>query len=157
MTPSYLLPEPEPGLVVRFGYRWADDRAQVKDRPVCVVLVSEVPDLSGGAQHSNLLKRILYVPISTKPPRSDQVGLEIPRSVAANLRLRDTQNWVVLSECNVQFWPNDLARVPHIGGEWVHGYVPPRFFDKIRDAFVAELTRRKVQVRNVSYLPPRGR
>ena len=31
----------EPGLVVRFGYRWADQPNATKDRPCCIILVTE--------------------------------------------------------------------------------------------------------------------
>lgn len=145
-------------MVARFAYQWADQRQPIKDRPVCIILVTDIPDPRDVAtsQNPTLLKRVIYLPITTKSPRPDQIGIAIPPLVAAQLRLRDDPSWIIASECNVQFWPNDLARARGKLSDWYHGFIPPNFFDRIRAIFEAELAKRKVKAPKIIYLPGRA-
>jgi hypothetical protein len=151
------LPEPENGMVVRFQYQWADQKQPVKDRPACIVLVRPRPDprTDHALSAQEELKDIVYLAISTRPPRADQTGIEIPPAVCSILGLRDARCWVITSECNAQYWPNDLARIGSKSGAFHYGFMPPRFFKRVRDAFREELARRKATIQNVHYLPPR--
>jgi hypothetical protein len=152
------LPEPEAGMVVRFNYQWADGNQPHKDRPACVIFVRARPDprVPPEAQDDlSFVKEVTYLPITTKPPRTDQAAIRVPHQVSKHLKLPE-ESWIIISECNVQYWPNDLARVPGSAGEWLYGFVPPRFFRKIRDELIGELKKQRVALRNVLYLPPRG-
>jgi len=153
------LQEPEAGMVVRFNYQWADARQPHKDRPACVVFVKLRPDPRPQPRSNQdgpvFVKEVIYVPISTKPPSKDQVSLKIPDQVCRHIGLQE-ESWVIVSECNVQYWPNDLSRVPGADGEWLYGFVPPRFFRKIRDEMVRELKEQRLKMQNVLYLPPRN-
>jgi hypothetical protein len=151
------LPAPEPGMVVRFDYQWADGKQPRKDRPVCVVLVKVRPDprLQRAAHEPALLNEVIYLPVSTKSPRADQSAVKIPDQVRRHLDLPG-ESWIVISECNVQFWPNDLSRVPG-SGKWLYGFLPPRFFRSVRDRLVKELKSQRLKMENVRYLPPRSR
>src|SRR4051812_36287654 len=104
---SRTLPEPEHGMVVRFQYQWADQVQPVKSRPVCIALVRPVPDprssAAAGEKSPHVLKEVVYLPISTQPPRSDQVGIEFPAAVLSILGLKYPRSWVIVSECNVQY------------------------------------------------------
>jgi hypothetical protein len=151
------LPEPENGMVVRFNYRCAGEFTAVKDRPACIALVRGVPDprhdpLDGPQQ---ILKQIVYLPISSRPPQPDRTALEFPAIIASRLGFKHSRCWVIVSECNVQYWPNDVTRIPDSGGQWAYGFVPPGFFKKIRDTFRQEIVRRKANILNVHYLAPR--
>jgi hypothetical protein len=151
------LPEPENGLVVRFNYRWADEFAATKERPACIALVRTVPDprqdpLEGPA---STLKQVVYLPISSRPPQSDRKALEIPTTINSRLGLKYPRSWVIVSECNVQYWPNDVSRIPNSGGRWTYGFVPPGFFNTIRETFREEILRRKANILNVHFLAPR--
>src|SRR5712691_1878315 len=154
------IPEPENGMVVRFHYRWADPNQPVKERPACIAFVRSVvparnnPEKRGEAGY---VKEVVYLPISTRSPRPDQTGIEIPAAICNLLGLRDIRSWVIVSECHVQYWPTDLGRVPGRARQWHYGFMPPRFFARITEVFRSELRRRAATVQNVHYLPPRGR
>jgi hypothetical protein len=151
------LPEPENGMVVRFNYRWSDPQQAVKERPACIAFVRAVRD----PRHSEegaadaVLKEVVYLPITSKEPRPPTMGHRIPDTVCRALHIEGRRSWVIVSECNVQYWPNDLARVSRPGSEWVYGFVPPRFFRTISEAFKAEIKRRRATVQEVHYLPGR--
>ncbi|UUO25853.1 MULTISPECIES: hypothetical protein [Bradyrhizobium] len=151
------LPTPEPGMVVRFDYQWADRKQPRKDRPACVVLVKVRPDPRPHREGDEpaRLDEVIYLPVSTKPPRADQAAVRIPDQVRRHLGLPG-ESWIVISECNVQFWPNDLSRVPG-SGRWLYGFLPPRFFRSVRDRLVEELKSQRLKMGNVRYLPPRTR
>jgi hypothetical protein len=152
------LPEPESGMVVRFEYQWADGEQVAKERPACVALVRSVRDPRAQAgEPPTLLKEVVYLPISTKPPRADQHAIELAPTVCKSLQLSEERNWIFVSECNVQYWPNDLGRVAGARDPWLYGYIPPRLFRKVVDLFKEEIRRRKSGVRKVHYLPPRSR
>jgi hypothetical protein len=149
------LPEPEAGMVVRFNYQWADENQPHKDRPACVIFVRVCPDPRLTSSDSEFVKEVTYLPITTKPPTNGQPSLKIPDQICSHLGLPE-QSWIIISECNVQYWPADLARVPGRAGDWLYGFISPRFFRKIRDALVVELKKQRVAMQNVHYLPPRG-
>jgi hypothetical protein len=151
------LPEPEAGMVVRFQYQWADGKQQAKDRPACIAVVRPLKDakpVDPNRGQVATLKEVVYLPISTKPPKSDQTAIKIPASICSILGLRESDCWVVVSECNVQYWANDINRVPDRDKAWYYGFVPPRFFEKIKEAFRQEIVRRSASIKNVHYLPP---
>jgi hypothetical protein len=143
-------------MVVRFNYQWADRKQHQKDRPACVVFVKITPDPRFPQDQDNpvLVKEVIYLPISTKPPRPDQPAVKIPDQVRRHLDLPD-DSWIVISECNVQYWPNDVSRVPG-SRRWFYGFIPPRLFRKVRDEVVAELKKQRLKMHNVRYLPPRS-
>src|SRR3954471_13477170 len=114
-----ILPEPEAGMVVRFNYQWADGQQAHKDRPACVIFVRirTDPRLSTEQEEdAGFVKEVTYLPITTKAPKADQAAIRIPDQVSKHLRLPD-ESWIVISECNVQYWPNDLARLPGTAGK----------------------------------------
>jgi hypothetical protein len=57
--------------------------------------------------------------------------------VKRHLGLDDERSWVVVTEGNKFVWPGyDLRKVPNTN-RFDYGFLPPRFFNAIRDAFVA--------------------
>ena len=76
------LPEPKPGLVIRYDYLWSHEAAagrdQGKERPACLVAASD----------SSLRPRfVVILPITHSPPDNDTVGIEIPARVKQVLGL----------------------------------------------------------------------
>ncbi len=70
------MPEPRPGLVIRYDYLWSHEAAagrdRGKDRPACLV----------AAMDSAASPRfIVILPITHTPPGKDIVGVEIPAKV----------------------------------------------------------------------------
>lgn len=72
------LPQPFPGLVIRYNYLWADDAAQGheegdKDRPGAIVMVVK---RSGGDE-----TQVYVLPITHSAPVAGTEALEIPADV----------------------------------------------------------------------------
>lgn len=69
--------------------------------------------------------------------RDPAAAIEIPLPVKAHLGLDDARSWVVVNEGNEFVWPGyDLRRTAK-SGDYQFGFLPPRFFNQIREAFVA--------------------
>lgn len=126
------LPEPKPGLVIRYDYLWSREAAagrdQGKERPACLVAASD----------SSLRPRfVVILPITHVPPGDDTVGIEIPAKVRQALGLDDAQSWVIVSEYNVDEWPNGgLAPLPGRSGVFSYGFIPPRLFAQVKERFL---------------------
>jgi hypothetical protein len=130
------LPERKPGLVVRYDYLWADDakrgRDQGKDRPACLVAASD-PQTSP--------RFVVLLPITHSSPLGRTVGLPIPPNAARAIGLNDEPAWVIVSEHNVDAWPNSgLQPLPGQPGIFAYGFIPPALFSQIRTRFL-ELAR----------------
>ena len=130
------LPDPKPGLIVRYDYLWSREAAagrdQGKDRPTCLVAASD-----------SLTKPryVVLLPITHSPPDAGAVGIEIPAKVKQALGLDDAPSWVIVSEHNVDEWPNaGLAPIPRKPGVFSYGFIPPGLFAQIRAKFL-ELAR----------------
>ena len=133
------LPEPRPGLVIRYDYLWSDEAAaggdQGKDRPACLVAASE-PGVRP--------RFIVILPITHSPPGPGTVGIEIPPRVRRATGLDDASGWVIVSEYNVDEWPNGgLAALPGRPGVFSYGFIPPRLFAQVKEAFLALSARRR--------------
>jgi hypothetical protein len=127
------LPEPKPGLVVRYDYLWsheaASGRDQGKDRPACLVAASDA---------SAAPRFVVLLPVTHTPPTGDTVGIEIPQRVREALGLDDARSWVIVSDHNVGEWPSaGVLPLPGRQGVFSYGFVPPRLFSEIKARFVA--------------------
>ncbi|MFO1505073.1 MAG: hypothetical protein U1F39_14875 [Steroidobacteraceae bacterium] len=131
------IPEPSPGLVVRYDYLWSREatagRMQGKDRPACLVAASD----------SNTKPRfVVLLPITHSTPIGDTVGIEIPAKVRQAIGLDDEPSWVVISEYNVDEWPNaGLSPIPGNPDAFAYGFIPPGLFAVIK-ARLVELARK---------------
>jgi len=112
------IPEPSPGLVVRYDYLWSREaaagRIQGKERPACLVVASD---------SKTKPRFVVLLPITHSPPLGDTVAIEIPPKIRQAIGLDDAPSWVVVSEYNVDEWPNaGLAPVPGRPDvyAWVH-------------------------------------
>lgn len=120
------LPEPEPGLVIRFAYLWAEEYDQGRDegsedRPGVIVVASREEDG---------VTMVTVVPITRSPQGPDSV--EIPANIKVKLGLDPgSRSWVVCSEYNEFEWPGpDLRPVSRTGG-WTYGKLPNDLFLRI--------------------------
>ena len=126
------LPEPKPGLVIRYDYLWSREasggRDQGKDRPACLVAATD----------STAKPRfVVILPITHTPPSGDTVGIEIPPKVRRALGLDDDPCWVIVSEHNVDEWPNaGLRPLPGRPGVFSYGFIPPGLFAQIKGRFL---------------------
>lgn len=126
------LPEPKPGLILRYDYLWQREAVaghdQGKDRPACLVAASD----------SSFRPRfVVILPITHSPPAGDTIGIEIPPKARQAVGLGDERCWVIVSEHNVGEWPNaGLQPVPGQLGVFSYGFVPPRLFAEIKGKFL---------------------
>lgn len=136
------LPDPHPGLVVRYAYLWAREHATgqedgVKDRPCAIVIARQV--MEGRSL-------VTVVPVTHTPPSVAEEALEIPPQIKRLLGLDDLPSWIVLTEVNDFLWPGpDLAQIPHSDPvRFAYGVLPPGFFQKLRDQLLALVKARRV-------------
>ena len=126
------LPDPQPGLVIRYDYLWtreaAAGRQQGKDRPACLVAATD----------STVKPRfVVILPITHTAPSGNTVGIEIPAKVRAAIGLDDEPSWVIVSDHNVDEWPNaGLAPIPGRPAMFSYGFVPPGLFKQIKSRFL---------------------
>ena len=126
------LPEPKPGLIVRYDFLWSHESGrgqdQGKDRPACLVAATD----------SAIRPRyVVLLPITHTPPSGDTVGIEIPLKVKLALGLDELPSWIILSEHNIDEWPNGgLSTIPGIPGVFAYGFIPPGLFATVKAEFL---------------------
>lgn len=126
------IPTPEPGLVISYSYLWREERDEGheegrKDRPSVIVLAVE--------REGDGAMLVTVLPITHSPPRDPNSAVEIPLAVKRHLSLDDARSWIVVSEGNEFVWPGyDLRKRPRTD-RYDFGFLPPRLFERVRDAF----------------------
>jgi hypothetical protein len=126
------LPEPRPGLVIRYDYLWSREatagRDQGKERPACLVAATDAAASP---------RFVVILPITHTRPDHHTIGVEIPAKVRAALGLDDAPCWVIVSEHNVDEWPNaGLAPLPGRPGVFSYGFIPPGLFARVKAEFL---------------------
>jgi hypothetical protein len=126
------LPDPKPGLVIRYDYLWSREAAaghdQGQERPACLVAAT-YPTTSP--------RFVVILPITHTRPDGDMVGVEIPARVREALGLDDASSWVIVSAHNVDQWPNGgLAPLPGRPGVFSYGFIPPGLFAQVKAGFL---------------------
>ena len=125
------IPDPEPGLVVRYDYLWARQSKRGgygKERPACLVASITPP---------NQPAFVVLLPITHARPGADVAAVEIPATVRHRLGLDDAPSWIVVSEYNVDSWPSaGLASLPGNPAVFSYGFIPPRLFAHVREKFL---------------------
>lgn len=131
------LPQPVPGLVIRYSYLWLEDHRKgqeegVKDRPCAVILVTQ--DAEGE-------QLVTVLPVTHSTPTNPSLAIEIPVETKRRLGLDDARSWVVLTEANQFTWPGPDLR-PSVQGDMgsvAYGLLPRAFYLQLRARFVAVL------------------
>jgi hypothetical protein len=126
------IPDPSPGLVVRYDYLWSREaaagRIQGKERPACIVVASD---------STTKPRFVVLLPITHSHPLGDTSAIEIPSKIRQAIGLDDAPSWVVVSEYNVDEWPNaGLAPVPDRPDVYAYGFIPPGLFAQIKARLV---------------------
>ncbi len=141
------LPEPVPGLVIRYSYLWRAEQARgqeegVKDRPCAVVLVAIDEDGD---------RVVTVLPITHAPPADPTLAIELPANTKRRLKLDDDRSWVMLTEANQFVWPGpDLKPINRNQPTNVaFGPLPYALFEEIRRKFIGVLRQR------CAYIVPR--
>jgi hypothetical protein len=140
------LPEPEPGLVIRYDFLWKREVERgrdygEKDRPCAIVLASE-PRNDGSRQ-------VIVCPITHTPPDDAESAIEIPSRVAAHLKLDNQKSWIRTHELNSFKWEADRIPVGVSTADKdrdVFGFVPPRLYSQMRDQIRALRRRHAINI-----------
>lgn len=128
------IPNPEPGLVISYAYLWhheqqAGQEEGRKDRPSVIVLAVE-REAEGAIV-------VTVLPITHGAPTQSASAVEIPAPVKRHLGLDNERSWIIVAEGNEFLWPGyDLRKLPD-SDRYDYGFLPPRFFDRVLEAFVA--------------------
>lgn len=134
------LPEPVPGLVIRYAYLWLDECRQgreegVKDRPCAIILVTVDDDGD---------KLVTVLPVTHSQPADLRLAVEIPAPTKARLGMDAAPSWIMLTEANRFLWPGPDIRFADKGdlSSVAYGLLPKALFDRVRDRFVVLLRAR---------------
>ncbi len=137
------LPEPAPGLVIRYSYLWREEHLKgreegVKDRPCAIVLA---------ITNENRDKIVTVLPITHAAPRHTGDAIEIPPATKRRLGLDDERSWVVLTEANRFFWPGPDLRPARQGdaASVAFGLLPEGLFEEIRRRFISKVREHNAQ------------
>jgi hypothetical protein len=119
-------------LVIRYDYLWtreaAAGRDQGKERPACLVAATDATASP---------RFVVILPITHTPPDQGTVGVEIPQKVRRAIGLDDAPSWVIVSEHNIDEWPNGgLAPLPGRPGVFSYGFIPPGLFALVKAKFL---------------------
>jgi uncharacterized protein YifN (PemK superfamily) len=135
------LPDPVPGLVIRYSYLWRSEHRRgqeedVKHRPCAIVLVT-----SNEAEG----QLVTVLPISHAPPADPELAVEIPAATKRRLGLDDDRSWVVLTEANRFLWPGPDLQPARPGDpeSIASGRLPYALFEAIRRKFIAAIRARR--------------
>ena len=128
------LPSPVPGLVIHYGFVWAqhdDAGAETarKSRPYAIVVATR---LEGGELTA------VVCPITHRQPDANAGAVELPPPVKMRLGLDDLKSWIITHELNAFRWPGpDLESVPGSSDRsFSYGLLPERLYHRIRDQVI---------------------
>ncbi len=80
---------------------------------------------------------VLVLPITHVAPADSAAAIEIPAVVKSHLGLDDERSWIVVAEGNEFDWPGyDLRKIGR-SDRYDYGFLPPRFFKQVIEAFAA--------------------
>ncbi len=138
------LPAPEPGLVLCYSYLWHREESRGgaegrKDRPAVIVIVRR--------READGAEIVTVLPITHSPPRPGQEAIKLPPGVKRAAGLDAEDSWVVVDEANDFLWPGyDLRPVADGSGRFHFGYIPPRFYEVIRERLLDVYRARKMKL-----------
>jgi hypothetical protein len=138
------LPQPEPGLVIRYAYlgRHEHNRGQEegrKDRPRIILLAVEEPERKA--------TRVTVAAITHSTPHPNAIALELPLKVKHHLGLDDAPSWITLDEVNQFHWPGfDLCPLPGQSEKYAYGFIPPRLHETATQMLLAANQKHRVAV-----------
>ncbi|HEY0802922.1 MAG TPA: hypothetical protein VGD54_18950 [Steroidobacteraceae bacterium] len=89
---------------------------------------------------------VTVLPITHSPPANSASAVEIPAAVKRHLGLDDSRSWVVVAEGNEFEWPGYDLREIGRGDRYDFGFLPPRFFNQVLDAFMTWHRANKAQL-----------
>jgi hypothetical protein len=138
------LPEPVPGLVVRYNYLWRKHELEGfsqgdKDRPCAIILSSRKTG------------KVTLIPITHSPPElgEEHLSIEIPLDICKACGLDEGGNYIRLGESNRFFWPGSHLRpLPSDPARVHYGLLPRDFFEMVLARVIALVEKGMVDLTN---------
>lgn len=129
------LPEPVPGLVIRYSYLWHDERLRkleegAKDRP-CMIVVA--------VRREGAATTVTVVPITRRAPPASDLAVKLSDEAKRRLGLDDSgPSWIITNDVNEFAWPGPDIRpaATRPSTRFEYGLVPRAMFYAVRDAVV---------------------
>lgn len=135
------LPEPVPGLVIRYSYLWKSEAQQgqeegIKDRPCAIVLAVK----RDGQDNP----RVMVAPITHTPPQNPRDAIEIPQKVGQAMGLDHQKSWIVTREINAFTWPGpDIRNASK--DRFAFGRLPHKLAEQVRQGIMERVQSRSMQ------------
>ncbi|MBX3481899.1 hypothetical protein [Phenylobacterium sp.] len=139
------LPEPRPGLVIRYSFLWSHEAAAgadeaAKDRP-CAIVVAAAVGPQGGVV-------TIVAPITHAEPPEDAASQLLPAEAARALGLDDERHWIRLDELNRFLWPGyDLRPIPG-ADTCAYGMLPRPLFETVKQRIQTLARARRARTRD---------
>lgn len=132
------LPDPVPGLVIRYSYLWRDEKLRQreegsKDRPCLIVLA---------VQHDDGGMIVTVAPVTRRLPTDDPHAIELQPDVKRRLGLDDdVPSWIVTNELNRFAWPGPDVRPIRAGSaaRFSYGLISRSLFLKVKAAVLQHI------------------
>lgn len=136
------LPEPHPGLVIRYAYLWRDEARRgrdegIRDRPCVIVHATR-------DAHAQTI--VTVAPITRADPRAPEDAVTLPTATKRRLGLDAQPSWIITTEVNRFRWPGpDLRPVESTAPRgFAYGMLPAALFRQLRDRIVAQARARRI-------------
>lgn len=132
------LPDPIPGLVIRYSYLWHQEYARgrtigSKDRP-CVVVLAVTHETNGEVT-------VAVAPITHAVPKNPGGMVKLTAATQRRLKLDADQCWIVATEVNEFKWPGpDVVAISD--GEYAYGELPEVVFLDLKKKLLLASTSR---------------
>ncbi len=135
------LPEPVPGLVIRYSYLWRSEAQQgreegLKDRPCAIVLAVKPSEQDA--------PRVMVAPITHTPPEDPKDAIEIPQKIGQAIGLDHAKSWIVTREVNTFTWPGPDIRSAG-KDRTAFGRLPHGIADRVRQNILERAKTRSLQ------------
>ena len=124
-------------MVIRYSFLWGHEADKgnlegVKDRPVMVVILV------------NNEQEVVVAPLTTKPPRDNSLGFEVPATVRKHLGLGNDRCWISVDTVNQFVWPGpDVRIILHSNQKTIpYGIIPQYLLDAVKAKIIQQLLAR---------------
>ena len=87
----------------------------------------------------------MLAPISHLVPGAKDAAVEIPPRVRSSLGLDELPQWAFVDEVNQFAWPGFDLRPVGEGLGPAYGFLPPRLFDRLREAMLGAFDARRLR------------
>jgi hypothetical protein len=89
---------------------------------------------------------VTVLPVTHSAPSDPRSAIEIPPRVKRHLSLDAARSWIVVDEGNEFVWPGyDLRKAPRTDS-YAFGFLPPKLFNQVLNAFGAWRAARRARV-----------